>query len=156
MTILTLPYRQLSSGELSNADGLQVRVALRITSVLNDGARQLPHDVTERLRFAREKALERARATALAANPVSAGGARVQRDGTLTWVGGGPRGWWLRLAAVLPLVALVGGLVLIQNMHANSQISAAAEVDSELLADEVPPTAYADPGFVEFLKTPAN
>jgi hypothetical protein len=30
---------------------------------------------------------------------------------------------------------------------------AAAEVDTALLADTLPPEAYRDPGFVEFLKT---
>jgi hypothetical protein len=30
----------------------------------------------------------------------------------------------------------------------------AAEIDSALLADDLPPKAYSDAGFVEFLKTP--
>jgi hypothetical protein len=34
------------------------------------------------------------------------------------------------------------------------QIQAAAEVDAVLLADDLPPEAYADPGFGEFLKLP--
>jgi hypothetical protein len=28
-----------------------------------------------------------------------------------------------------------------------------AEVDAALLADDLPPAAYSDPGFVQFLKT---
>ena len=31
------------------------------------------------------------------------------------------------------------------------QIAVAAEIDSALLADALPPTAYGDPGFSEFL-----
>ena len=70
-------------------------------------------------------------------------------------MGGGPRWtspWWVKLGSALPLLALVAGLVLIQNQHVRAQIAAAAEVDVDLLVDELPPTAYSDPGFLEFLK----
>ena len=38
----------------------------------------------------------------------------------------------------------------------NEQIAAAAEIDADLLTDSVPPAAYNDPGFLEFLKSPQN
>ena len=57
---------------------------------------------------------------------------------------------------MLPLVALVGGLVLIQDWQTRAQISVAAEVDAALLADDLPINAYRDPGFVEFLKAPPS
>jgi hypothetical protein len=60
------------------------------------------------------------------------------------------------VASVLPLLALVGGLLLIDRLQTDAQISVAAEVDAALLADTLPPTAYSDVGFVEFLKTPPN
>jgi hypothetical protein len=44
--------------------------------------------------------------------------------------------------------------MLIQQRYTEEQISAAAEVDAALLVDELPPQAYSDPGFVEFLRTP--
>ena len=56
----------------------------------------------------------------------------------------------------MPLAALVLGLVFIQNLHTSSQITAAAEVDAALLGDDVPVSAYGDPGFVEFLKSARN
>ena len=62
--------------------------------------------------------------------------------------------WWQRIASVLPLAALIGGLVLIEDWQTRSQISVAAEVDAALLSDDLPINAYSDPGFVEFLKTP--
>ena len=49
---------------------------------------------------------------------------------------------------MLPLAALVGGLVLIQDWQTRSQISVAAEVDAALLGDDLPINAYRDPGFV--------
>ena len=67
---------------------------------------------------------------------------------------GQPPSGWLRLASALPLMLLVLGLVLIQHLHDQAEIHAAAEVDAALLADDLPPEAYGDPGFVAFLKQP--
>ncbi len=129
-------------------DALEGQLALRITARLSNGAESLPHDITERLRFGRERALalalqQRRVATVQVAQPVTMSGRAA--------VLGGPPSVWLRLASALPLVVLVAGLVLIQHHHDFEQISAAAEIDSALLADELPPAAYGDPGFSEFL-----
>jgi hypothetical protein len=131
-------------------DAAQLRFARRIVARLNQDAERLDGDVAERLRFARERALERARLVqSTAAAPrlgVTAGGAAL--------LGRGFSGWWLKVASVVPLIALVGGLVLIQKWQARAQISTAAEIDAALLADDLPPTAYSDAGFLEFLKSP--
>jgi hypothetical protein len=147
------PNSALSRPEL---DALEARFALRLTARLGEHADAVPHDVSERLRFARERAMERAAASRKAA--VAAPEQAVVRSGSGTLALGGPgdqgTGWWWRLASALPIVVLVGGLVLIQHRQREEQISVAAEVDAALLADDVPPAAYADPGFVEFLKAP--
>ncbi len=57
---------------------------------------------------------------------------------------------------MLPLFALVGGLALIQNWQNRTQVTAAAEIDEALLADDLPINAYRDPGFSEFLKAPPS
>ena len=146
-------HNTLSSGGL---EALQARFALRVTAGLNEATRELPHDVTERLKAAREQALERAR---LARRVETASQVQVGGQGpvaSLLW-GAGPRtDWWLKLASILPIVALVAGFVLIANEHTRAQISTAAEIDAALLADDVPPAAYSDPGFVEFLKAPRD
>lgn len=134
-------------------EALEARLALRMTAHLTERTAELPQDVTERLRFAREQALVRARAARKAAETTSVvGGGPTASLGR----GEGGSGWWLQLAALVPLVALVGGLVLIQQMHNDNQIAAAAEIDASLLADDLPPSAYSDPGFVEFLKAPGD
>lgn len=145
----------LSPGGL---EALQSRFALRVAARLSEVADDLPHDVTERLKAARELALERARLVrrteAQAANGthVSGGG-----GGASLLLGGGPGSqWWLKLASLLPLAALVAGFLLIEHLRVKSQIQAAAEIDAALLADDVPPAAYSDPGFVEFLKAPRD
>lgn len=132
-------------------ESLQGQVALQLAAALSQTAEALPHDITERLRFARERALavalQHRRAAALAVAPQIVGTAG--RSAVL----GGPPSWWLRLASALPLAVLVVGLLLIQHYHDFEQINAAAEIDSALLADELPPAAYGDPGFTEFLRS---
>lgn len=135
-------------------EALEARLALRMTARLTEKAAELPQDVTERLRFAREQALQRAQAARSTTSPASE--TVDNGNGTLTLGAPAGSGRWRQLAAWLPLVALVGGLVLIQRLHTQSQIAAAAEIDASILADDLPPAAYSDPGFVEFLKTPRD
>lgn len=130
---------------------LQTRYALRIAAQLTEHTNNMPADIVERLRFAREQALARA-ADAVASPPVNL----VAVSGTsmaLGQTGGGRTSWWSRLGVLIPLLTLVAGLVMIEEFNESSQIRAAAEVDTALLADDLPPGAYADPGFVEYLTT---
>ncbi|MEO6031745.1 MAG: DUF3619 family protein [Burkholderiaceae bacterium] len=129
-------------------DVLETRFALRVTARLNETSQMLEPDIGERLRFAREQALERARALRRArenAPIVRAASAAAQ-------LGRAGSNWWFKLAATLPVIALVSGLILIQDSQTDTQIAAAAEVDTALLSDNLPPDAYGDAGFAEFLK----
>ncbi|MBS0433644.1 MAG: DUF3619 family protein [Proteobacteria bacterium] len=139
-----------SSTHAAALDALESRIAYRIAARLSQRTDTLDGDVAERLRFAREQALERAKAARAAQSrpvvAVSAGGAAVLGRG----------GWWLKLGSALPILALAAGLFLIQHLHTQAQIEAAAQIDVELLADDLPPEAYNDAGFVEFLKNPQD
>jgi hypothetical protein len=57
-------------------------------------------------------------------------------------------------ALLLPLVVLLLGFAGVDYFAEREQVLAAAEIDAQLLADDLPPAAYADPGFVEFLRSP--
>jgi Protein of unknown function (DUF3619) len=131
-------------------EALQARFALRLAARLTERSEGLEADVGERLRFAREKALESARASRSAGASATLG---ATASGTLL-LGRPGSGWWMKLASVLPALALIAGLLLIQKSQTDEQISAAAEIDAALLADDLPPVAYSDAGFAEFLKTP--
>jgi hypothetical protein len=120
-------------------DALQARFAHRVTARLSEQAEAVSPDISERLRFARESALARAR-TQREAAATPAARRRVSP-------------WWLRVASFAPLVMLVLGLGIIGELHDRSEIAAAAEIDVALLADDLPPDAYRDAGFVEFLRT---
>jgi hypothetical protein len=142
----------LSPGGLET---LEARFGLRVAARLSDASRELPNDVAERLKAGREVALARARLVRRAEAAASSHAAGSGSAASL--VLGGPSGhWWLKLASAVPIVALVAGFMLISHVHTKSQIRAAAEIDAALLADDVPPAAYSDPGFVEFLKAPRD
>ena len=139
-----------TSAPSATLDSLESRFALRIASRLNERSQELGSDVNERLRFAREQALSRARLVRSNELPVPVG---ITRAGAVL-LGRARSGWWIRIASIMPVFALVGGLVMIQHWQDRNQIAVAAEIDSALLADDLPPNAYSDAGFVEFLKTP--
>lgn len=133
----------------NDLDALQARFALRVTAHLSEHSKALPHDISERLRVARERAVLHARRQRAAVPAtVSAGVQLAQGSVTL----GQTPSWWLRLASLAPLLLLVVGLVFIQHLHHRAEIRAAADVDAALLADDLPPEAYRDLGFVTYLK----
>ncbi len=135
---------------VAGADALETRFALRVAARLSENTHSIGPDIGERLRIGRERALARAREVRAAQAAQSRSGFTAAGAAIL---GGG---WWTKLGVALPLVVLLAGLLLIQQAHLDEQITAAAEIDAALLADDVPPDAYSDPGFVEFLKTPRN
>ena len=65
----------------------------------------------------------------------------------------GPLPWGWRLASALPALALVVGLWGIHVWYRSEKVQAASDVDMALLTDALPPAAYADPGFEEYLYT---
>jgi hypothetical protein len=128
----------------------QARLARRVAARLTEQGERLPHDIVERLRVAREHALQRARQVQHVELPAVS---TVRLAGRSAALASGP-GWWVRLGAWLPLLLLLSGLVVIQQLHERAEIQAAADVDAALLADDLPPLAYHDPGFLEFVKQP--
>ena len=147
------PNTILSSGGL---EALQARFGLRVAARLSEASRELPHDVSERLKAARELAIEHARLARRAEAAISTQSMGNGSSGALTLGGKTRSDWWFKLASALPIAALVAGFFFIEHMHTRQQIAAAAEIDAALLADDVPPAAYSDPGFVEFLKVPRD
>ncbi len=138
---------------------LQERFARRIAAALTEQQTAAPRrDVEERLRVAREQALAAAGRRWRARAATGAAGAEIvvgPRGGSAALGGGEPSfsaPWWLRLSSLLPVALLLAGLALIDRHYTRAQIEAAAEVDAALLADDLPPDAYRDPGFAEFLR----
>ncbi len=131
--------------------------ARRIVAHLDDSTDALPYDISERLRASREQALSRRKKEAIvhihqpAIVIMPSGGAAVLGG----WRGEGGS-WWQSVLAAIPAIALVVGMVAIhvaQNEYGTAEVAA---VDAALLTDDLPPEAYADPGFVQFLKNGGN
>ena len=129
------------------ADALQQQYARQITQRLSTGMGDMPYDISERLRAARMQALAKRKIVALQTAPAVV----ASSNGSTLTMGGS--GLWRQLASALPLIALVAGLVAINIIQDDDRTSELAEVDAALLTDDLPPDAYADPGFVQFLKT---
>lgn len=123
----------------------QDRFGRQVAARLAAGAAELPYEVTERLRAARVQAVSRRKVASFQFTPALAAGALTFGDEGMSL--------WGRIASALPLVALVGGLVLIHSIQNDHRASEVAEVDAALLTDDLPPDAYADPGFIQFLKS---
>lgn len=134
----------------SKAEALEEQFGRRVAARLSAGNNELPYDISERLRVARTQAMAKRK---LAPEMRAASTAHVA-GGTVTLGGGG--WWWTRIGAALPLVALVGGLIAINVVQAENRARELADVDSALLTDDLPPAAYTDPGFAQFLKSEAS
>ncbi|MDM0112414.1 DUF3619 family protein [Variovorax sp. J22R133] len=131
---------RLSPSTVDLEDRFGTRIAARLTA----GNQELPHDIGERLRSARTQAVARRKVVQMrTATAVVGNGGAVSLGG----------GWWTRIGSVVPLVALVAGLVAISVLQDDNRASELAEVDAALLTGDLPPAAYTDPGFAQFLKS---
>lgn len=127
---------------------VQDRFGLQVAARLSDAADDLPYDISERLRAARTQALgQRKIAVTRTATSVAVSG----NTGTLIFGNENLSGWG-RVAAAIPLVALVLGLIAINIIQSDNNANELAEIDAALLTDDLPPAAYTDPGFTQFLK----
>ena len=139
----------------AQAEAAAERFALRVATRLSSGADELPYDISERLRASRMQALAKRKKVAAPAHiaaPVIVNGGGSATLGR----GGEGGGWWSALVSAVPLMTLVVGLVVINIAQDEDSANDLAEVDAALLTDDLPPAAYADPGFVQFLKTSAQ
>jgi hypothetical protein len=136
-----------------DSQGLESRLAMHFAAALSSKVDGLPHDISERLRFAREQALGKAREVRRLAPAGASATVITGRLSSGAAILGNLVPWWQRAASVLPLLMLVAGLLMIEQWSVREQVFAAADIDALLLADDLPPAAYSDPGFTEFLRS---
>jgi Protein of unknown function (DUF3619) len=125
------------------------RLGRQLSAQLSLASPGLPHDISERLRVARHLALAQ-RKPAVQLGFVK--NTQVNSNGTLTASGDEGLNLWSVLASALPVLALVIGLGAIQWIQQDNRTNELAAIDTALLTDELPPDAYADAGFVQYLK----
>ncbi len=130
-------------------DAIIDRQGLKLAARLNEGVADMPYEVRERLRAARERALAQRKVEVVRHAP-----AWVAQGSTaaLTWGGEEHLGLWGRLSTALAVGVLVLGLLGISDRVSAERARELADVDVALLTDELPPAAFADPGFIHFLQ----
>ncbi|MDR2127981.1 MAG: DUF3619 family protein [Burkholderiaceae bacterium] len=141
----------------SNLAALQNRIGLRIAARLTQGAQTLPHDISERLRAARMQALARQKQAATAAELRAASAIWGGGSGATATAGLGDEalGLWGRLASAALMLAMAVTLVMVIGWQDDNRMAELAEIDSALLTDDLPPIAYTDAGFMEYLRLTA-
>ena len=128
------------------------RLARQVAAQLDQGLRELPHDISERLRAARARAVAARRQPV----PVLATGVHLQKGALVLDGGPDKMRFWGWMGSVLPLVVLALGLFVIHTLQNDWRADELATVDTALLTDELPPTAYTDPGFLRFIRAGAT
>ena len=118
---------------------------LTAAALLRQGSQSLPAGIKDRLYAARLKALSVKKPEKVRIQQ------HVLASSTGNW-SSGSRSFWDNVGWVAPLIVLVFGLIGIAQWQQDSRINDIAELDAALLTDDVPPDAYADSGFMGFLK----
>jgi len=130
----------------------EIKFANKIRQVLNEGARlhgERGARIAERLRAARERALERRRIAREPALAWAGGAAHGASDGNIG-TPDGTTGFFLRL--LLASVLLLAGLFAIYSGQVDQRAAEVEELDALLLSDDLPIDAYLDRGFEAWLK----
>jgi hypothetical protein len=117
------------------------RYASRVRQALNHGLKDISPASARRLEAARHLAMSRQKATA--AQLVAAGSGHFHLG-----LGQHSR----RVRQVLAILALLLGMWISFYMDSVRYVSALEEVDSALLSDDLPPEAFLDNDFFEWLK----
>lgn len=116
--------------------------ARQICHMLDRSTEELDHGITERLRAARERALQHQHVAAISTAIVGAGGTAL--------LGTDDEKHPLRTA--LAILALLLGVSLSYYWNGFTQAGENEAIDSALLADDLPPNAYLDKGFQAWLE----
>ena len=129
------------------------RFAMEVRQALDDSASALPYKVTHRLQAARKAALARM-PEARAESRAQAASVTVVSGGRSAAIAGVPEpSLWARAAMlVLPLVVVAAGLVAISVWNDTINADETVDIDTAMLTDDVPISAYADRGFGVYLK----
>jgi len=124
---------------------IEARLAQQLATRLQQAEQQITPEQSERLKVLRLMAV--AQIQPVSATAAVAQGRALSLAGPSLW-----RSWLFRFGAVLPLIVLVVGLLVLQDYQQERFIRATADIDTALLLGDLPPAAYADPGFARYLK----
>lgn len=124
------------------------RLANRIRPALNHGTR-LDARILERLRAAREQALEHRRVAPAGERVPELDWSAVSDTGALARFGGLGG---LSLRFILPTALMIAGVIAVYTWQQEQRAVEVEELDAQLLTDDLPIDAYLDRGFEAWLK----
>lgn len=126
-------------------------LAYKIRHALNEQLDAMPASTTDRLAAARAAALARKKPEETFLQVKTAGSGWRQAITNLGAYVSSPA--MSRLAVAVPVLALVIGMGGMYQHEQQQQIAELADIDAAVLADELPLTAYLDPGFNAYLES---
>ena len=124
---------------------VEARLSQQLAAHLQLAEQQITPEQSERLKALRLMAVAQAR-SAVAQTAVQQG-QTLALTGPFQW-----KSWLFRASMVLPVLVLVAGLLALQEYQQEKFIRVTADIDTALLLGDLPPAAYADPGFARYLK----
>jgi hypothetical protein len=129
-----------------NVDDLNF--AYKVRHALNEHLDHLPPATADRLAAARKAAIARKKPDSTVSLAVGQLAGHVGSFFSFSFMG--------RMSVLVPLMALVIGLAGIYQYEEQQRIAEVAELDAEVLSDELPLVAYLDEGFNAYLEQRAQ
>ena len=126
-----------------------INLAYKVRHALNETLDTLPASTTDRLAQARAAALARKKPEA--SRQRQPAGRRPLFDLQAGFASLFATPWVARTAAIVPLVAMVAGLVGVYQAENEQRTAELADIDAAVLSDNLPLTAYTDNGFNAYL-----
>jgi len=121
--------------------------AYKVRLALDEDLDRMAPFAATRLAAARRLALSRKKADV----PVHVFAAPMQLAGHIGNFVSSPISWVARMGLVIPLMIAVVGLVGIYHVEEQHRIQETADIDADVLADDLPLSAYLDHGFNAYL-----
>lgn len=127
----------------------EINFAYKVRHALNENLDDLPSMATDRLALARNIALSRKKKD----QPLRVSVTKNAIAGHAGSFFAEQFSWTVRMGVALPLFALIVGLAGIYQYEHQERINETAEMDADVLSDELPLSAYLDHGFNTYLTT---
>ncbi len=124
------------------------RFGWQVRQWLNRSAMEVTPSVQNRLELARKQALMRQRKASKRVNTVEP----IMTSDRKSDLKGPFSGWFSGMGAAMPALAVAFGLFFLSDAQMNGEANRLAEIDSLVLGDELPISAYLDEGFSAYLK----
>ena len=128
-----------------------INLAYKIRHALNEQLDTLPASTTDRLAAARAAALARKKPEETFLQVKTPGSGWREAFANFGNFVSAPA--MSRLAVAVPVLALVIGMGGMYQHNQQQQIAELADIDAAVLSDELPLTAYLDPGFNAYLES---